>query len=663
MRITVNQVTLRNFKGVREFHFEPGNRSACVYGDNETGKTTLSDALHWLLFDKDSAGRSDFDVKTIDRSTGEPMHNLEHSVEAELVRSEDGHDSTLRLTKVYHEVWTRKRGSASETFTGHTTDHFVDGVPKSAGEYKDVVGGFLGVDEATFGLLTNPAAFNGLHWERRRALLFELAGSVEDSDVAASAEGLERVAGIVGSRSFEDAKAVAKADRKRIGDELDTIPTRIDEAQRAVPSLPPVPAVTRAALEKRESELLAERQSVESGGEVTALRKRLAELQAETQEVVNAENAAQTLSAAKAREASRAKRDEVERLRDDLARLSDTRRTANSAITASENAAKTAQAQAVGYLDEWKRSDAETVDLSAVEDVCPACERPLPVAKVAEARAKAEATFNLRKSERLTTLRADGKRLKEEADRHAKNAANTKRGLQATESRMAEVSERIDALQSELAVQAERPSQGDSPRVAALREEAARVEAAVETAGQDSAPALAAIDAKLDALREEKAAVSAYEEAERARQRADERVAELEARQKALAAEYERVEADLYALEQFTRAKCRLIEERVNGRFSLVTFRLFEEQVNGGLKEVCETLVDGVPYSTALNNAACIAAGLDVVKTLSEHYGVFAPCFLDNAEAITEIPPMPCQVISLFVSKNDKTLRVERTAS
>ena len=57
-------LALHNFKGVRDFTLMPDGESLDVFGDNATGKTTLSDALHWLLFDKDSEGRKDFTIKT-----------------------------------------------------------------------------------------------------------------------------------------------------------------------------------------------------------------------------------------------------------------------------------------------------------------------------------------------------------------------------------------------------------------------------------------------------------------------------------------------------------------------------------------------------------------------------------------------------------------------
>lgn len=63
--IRIERLTLDHFKGQRHFELVPDGQSCAVYGDNAVGKTTLYDGLTWLLFGKDSAGRSDFEIKPL----------------------------------------------------------------------------------------------------------------------------------------------------------------------------------------------------------------------------------------------------------------------------------------------------------------------------------------------------------------------------------------------------------------------------------------------------------------------------------------------------------------------------------------------------------------------------------------------------------------------
>ena len=103
----------------------------------------------------------------------------------------------------------------------------------------------------------------------------------------------------------------------------------------------------------------------------------------------------------------------------------------------------------------------------------------------------------------------------------------------------------------------------------------------------------------------------------------------------------------------------QLLEEKINSKFKHARFKLFDQQINDGLRENCETLYKGIPYSSGLNNAARINIGLDIINTLSDHYDFAAPIFVDNSEAVTKLIDVNAQVISLVVSEVDKELRIE----
>jgi hypothetical protein len=135
------------------------------------------------------------------------------------------------------------------------------------------------------------------------------------------------------------------------------------------------------------------------------------------------------------------------------------------------------------------------------------------------------------------------------------------------------------------------------------------------------------------------------------------RIDELKARERELAAEFEKLEQEHFLCESFIRAKVNLLEEKINSKFRLARFKLFETQINGALNEVCEVVYNGVPYNS-LNNAARINIGLDIINTLSDYYNFSAPIFCDNAEAVTQLIETRGQLIRLVVSEPDKTLRI-----
>ncbi|RME62432.1 MAG: hypothetical protein D6778_11200, partial [Nitrospirae bacterium] len=135
------------------------------------------------------------------------------------------------------------------------------------------------------------------------------------------------------------------------------------------------------------------------------------------------------------------------------------------------------------------------------------------------------------------------------------------------------------------------------------------------------------------------------------------RIEDLKAEERELAEAFEDIQEQIYLLEEFTRKKVTLIEERVNETFSLTRFKLFEEQINGGLKETCEVTYNGVPYRN-LNNGMRINIGLDVINTLSRYHGVSVPVWIDNAESVTSLINTNGQIIRLVVSEQDKALRI-----
>ena len=63
--IRIKSMTLGYFKGVKSMEIGFGDRTV-VRGTNATGKTTVFDAFTWCLFGKDSTGKTDFELKTIE---------------------------------------------------------------------------------------------------------------------------------------------------------------------------------------------------------------------------------------------------------------------------------------------------------------------------------------------------------------------------------------------------------------------------------------------------------------------------------------------------------------------------------------------------------------------------------------------------------------------
>ena len=197
----------------------------------------------------------------------------------------------------------------------------------------------------------------------------------------------------------------------------------------------------------------------------------------------------------------------------------------------------------------------------------------------------------------------------------------------------------------------------ENPAYVKTKEEIVAIEKQIEELSKESS-GKAELEAKKAVLKDEITEIEAKIKAAD-NTKVNGRIAELEEEQKAVGQKIAEQEQMIDLTEDFIRVKMDQISNAINDKFQIVSFRLFEDQINGGLKETCECTVNGVPFSS-LNNGHRIIAGLDIIRSLSELYGVSAPVFIDNSEAVNteNFPEMDAQMIHLVVT-DDKELKVE----
>jgi hypothetical protein len=650
-KIALVNLILRNFKGMKQFELNANGGNAAVYGDNATGKTSIADAFLWIFTGKDSQGKqAENSIKTLTAS-GEEVHHLDHEAEAILAMG----GRTVSLKKVYHEIWTKKRGAATDSFTGHETEHFIDGVPKSKKEYDAFVSGIAG--EETFRLLTNPAYFNTqLHWQDRRRILMEVCGDVSDEEVIASDNSLARLRQILNGRAIKDHQKVIASQKAEINKQLKEIPARIDEATRALPDVSSVsPAevidVEISSLKKQLADKQQELVRVENGGEVAEKQKAAREIEGRLIDLRNKHRAANE-------DKTFAKRNELQKLQLQASGMVNDIKTKELRLASIRNDIDSSNQKRTALLDRWHSVNNEQFTYSE-ETNCPTCGQDLPESKVAEAIQKAQETFNAGKSIRLESINTEGKYIKVQLSLLETEQSGIQSELEIITASQNQLGQTIAAIQAEIS--AERPAE--------TVEATAEYQSSIRDLGAIQEQVAAINNQKQGVLRQVQIEINLIGQDIAAREKSltlldqykkgRKRIEELAAQEKTLAAEYERLDGDLFLTEQFIRAKVNLLESRINSKFKMARFKMFEQQVNEGIKECCETTCGGVPYSGGLNNAARINVGLDIINTLSQHYNFSAPIFVDNAESVTELIPVNAQVISLVVSKPDKVLRVE----
>lgn len=649
--IKLHRLILRNFKGMT-FTLEAQGSDIDVFGANASGKTTLADAFSWLLFDKDSTGHAEFEIKNLD-ATGEAEHGLEHSVESLI--SVDGEMTAFK--KVYHEVWSKKRGSAQATFTGHTVDYFINGVPVKAGEYLTHISQAI-ADENTFRLLTSPTVFPSLPWQKQRSLLLEICGDVSDLQVIETDSTLTPLIDLlkkytVSKTPIDDLKKVVMSGRTEINRKLEQLPVRIDEASRG---LPDVTGLNKQSIDENVTvleNLLNDAKlrlsGVDNGSNIADLSKKLVLIDADLQKIERDyyNDAFKSISKLDV---------QINTIRREQENAERERKEAAGRIELKENAIAGLESRLNTLRERWTAIDAEMFK-DTIDTVCAACGQSLPENRVEEARDKARAAFNLNKADRLAEIEKKGKELKAEQNQLQVELNSLKERVSDDTTKPETNIEQLISDRDALKRMAE--DYASIPEWNNLTAQKKEIEQGIKDAKESISMDRDEIAAQIADLEEQLRGAKALADVFPRREQGEKRVEELKAEEKKLTREFEQLEKTLYLIENFIKRKVSLLTDRINGKFEIARFKLFDTQVNGGIAECCEITVNGVGYNSGLNNAMRINAGLDVCRTLARHYGLTAPIFVDNAESVCELLPMEAQVIRLVVSEKDKQLRIE----
>lgn len=104
MKMTLYALTIEHFKGIKQFGITPNGANLSITGRNKLGKTTIYDAFLWLLFGKNSAGETKFNIKPTNES-----EETENIVEAQFVV--DG--KPFLLKKVYASKYVKTTGNTA----------------------------------------------------------------------------------------------------------------------------------------------------------------------------------------------------------------------------------------------------------------------------------------------------------------------------------------------------------------------------------------------------------------------------------------------------------------------------------------------------------------------------------------------------------------------
>ena len=637
------KLDIENFRGIKNFVLTPDGRSVTVQGANGTGKSTLMAAFLWLLTGKDAQGRENYNVFPLG-TDGNRLSGCSPTVTATLSMP-DGR--TLILQRSICERWTKRRGSAETEYNGDETRYFIDEVPVSAGEYSSAVFGMF--PEKLLPLLLNAVWFSEQtkDYKERRRLLLEQFGSLQPADVFTANPELSDLESMLGTHSVDEFSRICTERRKRYKDSLSALPARIDENRKQLQPMSDAGDIKNER-SKLNVEIAKLQYEIEHTTADAVQRHNQQELEKVRQYLEMIPNKRRVLEAS----GNAGWLEEHNRRVDDAARGKQNAMCRAETLAAELRVLNRERDHLAAERDrlrvEWVEVNGTVPDIA---QTCPTCGQALPAELVQEA----QENFNVSKSERLSDIAAKGAKAAQDVEKMEKKSARLREDLDTCE-RAAKaataaydmvIAEKPPVTQMGLFAELDAEEKELKARAEELRQAIQASAQAAEQVVQEKRQKLADMQAQSDAM------TSRLAEIER-NAALETRIQELEAEQRDTLHQLEEAERGLSMCEEYTRTLVTLLTERVNKHFPTVRFKLFEQQKNGGLREVCEAMVDGVPYG-ALNTASKMQANVEIVQAFSRAADISLPLFLDNRESVTDLTlPDEMQVINLNVIPGEK---------
>ena len=638
--VTIQALHLEHFKGISDLEIDFLGHGGSIYGRNGTGKSTIMDAWMWLLTGKDAAGNADFEIKPLNMDGEVADHDQRTVVSARIALDGQTHE----LRREYYELWQTRRGDAEPVYSGNSTDFFVDDVPRSKRDYEAWIEEQI-ASRSCLRYLCDVGAFAAAKWQDRREILFELADIGSDAEIMALDRRFELLAEATEGITLSDLRTKLRTQRKKLVSRSNDIPAQIQENQRMLGTLGAIDFDTLerqiSALELELDDIHAQLRAAGTTSEQDSLQVQMDRLQLERDQLEQKNREYRSALAAASLD-----RNNLERRLEQLTRELEAELKHYRLARAD---AESYEAQLAELREKWTAANAAKWTGS---DTCPTCGQKLPEARIE----KYKAAFEKEKKGTLKDLEQRAAEITARIEHVKETAARTQDYCVQLEGEIAKGKSELEQMPPAVPVE---DMEGYAQQKADLQR---RVD---EITAQQKQLSRGRSNRRLDLMTRQSELEKQHREllTELGKRGTistiGDRICELEDERRKLAGEMAEMDRVLDLADDFLLFRTKYITDQVNGKFILAEFRMFTVQVNGGIAECCDILCRGVPYDGGLNNGARINVGLDIIRTLSAHYGVQLPIFVDNAESVNKLEDIGGQLIRLVVTEENDELEVE----
>ena len=650
MKLRLLGLRLQGFKRFKFFEIVFGLITN-IFGANRSGKSTMEDTFHYILFGTDRHGKSDFDIKTADKE-GKTRDKVDVSVTARI--EVDG--KCFNIGRTLKEVWAPIKNSNETYLQKHRTAYMWNDIDMSQGDFfkkRDAL-----IDKNLFKLLTSVTYFTSLTPEIQRNMLMSLIPNIDDNSILSEMKNkTDFLLKIINeSEDFDNAKKSLAGKITRIKKELKEIQPRIDQSETLKPGDQDW-ATLNNDLEKLNLELekikgqLTDKTKVLSefnAGRVTEqvdLNTRFSKLREQEHLLsIDNDNKKHELNIS------------LTKLGNDKKVLSAKMKSLNEELNENYTKIESTTKKRTELLSEYKKQKESTFVFDVADGNCENCGKVLD--NIDEIKVKATQKFEDKRTKRLNEIKKEGVPLTEKVKALKERNESIKISLIDIKKSIDELDIEIELLNKNLSeLEKVDPLQDKTYQEIKTTYEADKLTFDnVIKPTVDNVKLLtdrANVNQKIDNI---KALILTKKEIEKI----DKAIEELQLKETSQVAEIMNLEADLYSLDQFNKLKAERLEGEVNKLFSFAKFKMFEHQMNGIDKPICKATFEGVTFAS-LNHEAQINAGLDIIKAFSNYHNVSCPIFIDNRESVTEIIDIDTQVINMIVNPSFKELAVNPT--
>lgn len=652
----VLKIHMENFKGYTDKTIEFSG-TTLISGMNGTGKSTVRDAHFWLWADKDGNLKSNPNIHPNDGR--ECIPRVEEAWEI------DG--ATVTVVKMQKRT-VGKPNDKGISKVMLTNTYEINGVPKIERDFrKDLTE--RGFDFERFLPLSHPDVFTGQKATDMRKVLFDMAESKSDREVAEITNGCADVAALLDTYKADEIEAMNKASMKKAEEQIKAIPNQIIGLEKAKVDIDTAELeLQRNSLKEQISDY--DRKIADGSTELSKAQDGMIELQLEINGIYQKDN---DMLIAERRELQK----QVDEAGNAFNEAERKHKVAQTDIGNLNKSIEQLKAEKQRLVELWQAENDKEMEpfeeLPALDESslnCPTCGQDLPE----DLKAQRIADYEKRKEQHRKDYEAAQEFM--EQTKEKKLAEITEQGnatvTAITESKaaIANLEKQIEQFEAdkirfnaektkamtELSKLPEKPDMSDNQEYERLCAELNIKKQEIESMGQ--VDYTAQFKVKIEELCEELSSVESEIAKSENNVRIDEQIEALR-RQKL---DYEQKKADaekiLYQLGLVSKEKNEMLSEEINSHFELVSFRLFDYLKNGNYSEICIPMIEGKDFNDSANTGLKIRAKLDIIKGLQKFYGKQYPVFLDGAENLDSESmkkiQMDCQMVYLKVTENSK---------